>query len=89
MQRLEADFERTGKASLFAELKGFIVGDHDGTTYAQVAKKLNMSEAAAKKAASRIRLKFRRRLREEIAQTVTTNDEVEDEIRSLFTTLAT
>jgi RNA polymerase sigma-70 factor (ECF subfamily) len=87
MDRLAAEFEHNGKAELFAELKGFLIGDHAGTSYAQAATRLNLTEAAAKKAASRMRKRYRELLREEIAQTVAGPDEVEDEIRSLFAVL--
>jgi RNA polymerase sigma-70 factor (ECF subfamily) len=87
MEQLEAEFEQSGKTNLFEELKGFIIGDHAGTTYGQVAKKLNMTEAAAKKAGSRMRRRYRELLREEIAQTVAGPAEIDDEIRNLFTTL--
>ena len=43
--------------------------------------------AAAKKAASRMRRRYRELLREEISQTVAGPDEIEDEIRNLFATL--
>ncbi len=87
MERLAAEFEQSGKTKLFEELKGFIIGDHAGATYRQVAEKLNMTEAAAKKAGSRLRRRYRELLREEIAQTVEEPAEVDDEIRNLFTTL--
>jgi RNA polymerase sigma factor (sigma-70 family) len=85
--RLQNEFEQSGKGEQFTELRGFIVGDHSGTTYARVAEKLNISEAAAKQSASRMRKRYRELLREEIAQTVSGPDEVDDEIRNLFTTL--
>lgn len=84
MERLEAEFVRNGKLPQFTELKGFIIGDRAGSTYSQVAARLNMTEAAAKKAASRMRRRYRELLREEIAQTVASLDEVDDEIRKLF-----
>ena len=46
-----------------------------------------MTEAAAKKAASRLRQRYRELLRDEIGQTVSGPDEVDDEIRNLFATL--
>lgn len=85
--RLQAEFEQAGKLQQFTELKGFIIGDHSGTTYAQAAEKLDMSEAAAKKSASRMRGRYRQLLREEIGQTVSEPDQIEDEIRNLFVTL--
>ena len=57
-------------------MKGFIIGDHSGTTYGQVAEKLNMTEAAAKKSASRMRKRYRDLLREEMVQTVSRPDEM-------------
>lgn len=87
MESLEAEFVAKGKADHFVELKGFILGDHAGTTYAQVASLLNMTEAAAKKAGSRLRRRYRERLREEICQTVSGPEEVEDEMRNLFSAL--
>jgi RNA polymerase sigma factor (sigma-70 family) len=87
LERLEVEFEQAGKAKLFDLLKGFIIGDHTGTTYAQVAESLNMTEAAARKSASRMRRRYGELLREEIAQTVAGPDEVDDEIRNLFATL--
>ena len=87
MERLGAEFERAGKAQQFDQLKGFIIGDHPGMTYRQAAEQLEMSEAAAKKAASRMRRRYGELLREEIAQTVAGPDEIEDEIHKLFATL--
>ena len=87
MERLAGEFKRAGKAKQFEELKGFIIKDHAGTTHAQAATRLNMTAAAAKMSASRMRRRYRELLREEIAQTVAGPDEVDDEIRNLFATL--
>jgi RNA polymerase sigma-70 factor (ECF subfamily) len=87
LKRLEVEFERAGKGNQFEQLNGYIIGDHTGATYAQVAESLNMTEAAARKSASRMRRRYGELLREEIAQTVAGPDEVEDEIRNLFATM--
>jgi len=87
MERLAREFNDRGKGKRFDALKGFLIGDHAGASYAEVAARLNLTEAAAKQAASRMRRRYRELLREEIAQTVASPDEVEDEIRSLFQTL--
>jgi RNA polymerase sigma-70 factor (ECF subfamily) len=87
LDRLQTECEQAGKVEQFTELKGFIIGDHSSTTYAHVAEKLDMTEAAAKKSASRMRGRYRELLREEIAQTVSGPDEIDDEIRNLFVTL--
>ena len=87
LERLKAEFGAAGKAVYFEELKGFIIGDHAGTTYADVAARLNITEEAAKKTGSRMRSRYREMLREEITQTVASPDEVDDEIRNLFAIL--
>ena len=86
LQRLKQEFDETGKSKQFEVLKGFVIGDHAGTTYADAAMQLNMSEAATRKTASRMRSRYRELLQEEIAQTVSTRADVNDEIRSLFLT---
>lgn len=87
VERLAEEFEQAGKAQQFEELKGYLIGDHAGTTYAEVAMKLNMTEVAAKKAGSRMRQRYRELLREEIAQTIEDPQGVDDEIRKLFAVL--
>jgi RNA polymerase sigma-70 factor (ECF subfamily) len=87
MQRLKSEFVLAGKAEQFQQLKGFMVGDRAGTTFALAAAELNMTEGAARKVASRMRQRYRELLREEIGQTVMGPDEVENEIRNLFSTL--
>ena len=48
MQRLEAELVQAGKAKQFEELKGFLIGEHAGSTYSDVATRLEMTEAAVK-----------------------------------------
>jgi RNA polymerase sigma-70 factor (ECF subfamily) len=88
MERLEEESARAGRADQFRELKGFLIGEHGDRTYALAARTLQMTEAAARKAASRLRQRYRELLRGEIAQTVTRPEEVDDEIRNLFAVLA-
>lgn len=87
MQRLRGEFEEAGKTQQFEELKSFVIGDHAGQSYSDMAVKLNMTEVAARKAASRMRRRYRELLREEIAQTVSGPDDVDNEIRNLFVTM--
>jgi DNA-directed RNA polymerase specialized sigma24 family protein len=88
MDRLAAEFTQDGKAKQFESLKGFMIGDHGEHTYDDVAKELGTTAAAAKMAASRMRRGYRRLLRDEIAQTVASPEEVDQEIRDLFATLS-
>jgi DNA-directed RNA polymerase specialized sigma24 family protein len=88
MERLEQDFNEAGKGHLFAALKGFLVGDRPSVSYAALAAKFETTEAALKMKVQRMRYRYQRLLREEIAQTVASPEEVEDEIRYLFSVLS-
>lgn len=88
MHRLAGEFVARGKSLQFETLKGFIVGEHAGVSYREIALTLGTTEAATKQMVSRMRRRYRELLRYEIAQTVTNPGEVEDEIANLFTVLA-
>jgi RNA polymerase sigma-70 factor (ECF subfamily) len=88
LAQLEQECARTGKGELFAALKPFLLGEHGEATYATAAQDLALTVAAVKMAASRLRRRYRELLREAIAQTVSTPEDVEDEIRPLFAALA-
>ena len=81
---LQREMEDKGNGELNAALKPHLVGDADAGTYSEIAERLGMTEAGVKMAMSRLRKRYRGLLREEIAQTVSTEDEIDDEIRELF-----
>ena len=56
-------------------------------TEPELAKQFGITEAAVKMAMSRLRKRYRAMLREEIAQTVSSEEEIDDEIRDLFDSL--
>ena len=85
--RLRNDLVQAGKEHQFEHLKGYLTGDASGT-YAQVGAELGVSEGAVKVAVHRLRRQFRDLLRHEIAQTVPAADEIDDEIRHLWTAVA-
>jgi hypothetical protein len=87
MQRLEGEFGDAGKKRQFEELKGFLIGQQDSATYAEAAVTLGMTEAAVKMASHRMRRRYRDLLRAEIRETLSSPDEVEDEIAKLFASL--
>lgn len=70
----------------FEVLKGFLLGEED-VSYAAVAAHLGLSVPAVTSAIYRMRARFGVLLREEIAHTVTSEDEVEEEIRQLIKVL--
>lgn len=84
---LRAEFDKDGKSALFKCLEVHLTGERSAATYAETAKKLDMTEAAFKMAVSRLRKRFHRQLREEVAQTVATEAEIDDEIRAMMSSL--
>ncbi len=84
MSRLEREYRAAGKSGVFATLKGAVDGDSASLTGAEAANALAMSEGAVRVAAHRLRQRYRELLREEIRQTVATDEEVEIELRHLF-----
>ncbi|MBL7043981.1 MAG: hypothetical protein ISR77_35465 [Pirellulaceae bacterium] len=74
------------KKALFEGLKDTLTGARS-IGYAAIGAELGMSEGAVKVAAHRMRRRYRALLREEIAQTVASSDEIGDEIRYLLSCL--
>ena len=82
--RLRGEFEQSDKAQVFEQLKVTLTGEKTDVGYADVGARLDMSEGAVKVAVHRLRRRFRALLHEEIAQTVSSPAEVDDEIRHLW-----
>lgn len=87
MDRLQREMERAGKGQQFQLLKEFI-GGTGNASYADVASELKLSESAARMAASRMRARYRELLREEIAQTLGLEEDIDEEITQLFAIFA-
>jgi len=68
----------------FEQLKPFLTGGDSESSYALLSAELGMSEAALKVAIHRLRRRFAQSLREEIARTVASPAQVEEEIRYLL-----
>ena len=90
LARLAAEYAGSGRAAQFAQLKLALMPGPHAEPYAAIAERLGMTEAAVQEAASRLRRRYRARLREEAAATLHEPDEttVEDEIRDLIASLA-
>ena len=88
LDQIRHEFESTGQSERFRVLKPTLVREGN-TPYAQLGETLGISEDAVKVAAHRLRGRFREALRSRIAATVATAEEVDDEIRDLFSAFAT
>lgn len=87
MARLQAE-AAAKKQKLFDDLKIYLTAEKSAVPYHQVATRLNITEGAVKVAVHRLRRRYRDLLRDEIAQTVTTEEQINEEIRDLFAALA-
>jgi RNA polymerase sigma-70 factor (ECF subfamily) len=86
--RLRNEQAMAGKLEQFEQLKGCITAAGRGTSCAELASRLGTSEGAVKVSVHRLRQRYRELLEEEIANTVATRDEVEEERRHLLTALS-
>ena len=85
--RLQAQCVAEGKGHLFAELRPFLSGESE-ETYEAAARRVQIPKATLKVLVHRFRRRYEQLLREEIAPTVASPEEVEDEIRALFAALS-
>jgi RNA polymerase sigma-70 factor (ECF subfamily) len=84
MDRLQRRQEQRGKAELFAALEPCLGGSGEAVSYAEIGVRLGMSEGSVKVTVHRLRKEFGELLREEIAGTVATEAEIDEEIRQLI-----
>lgn len=88
LARLREEHIAAGKGDLFEALKIGLAGQR-GLPYADLARRLHISEGAIKVSVHRLRRRCRQLLREAIAQTVASADDVEQELRDLFVAIQT
>jgi RNA polymerase sigma-70 factor (ECF subfamily) len=88
LQRLRAEYELAGRSELFTALNSSLVGGREAQPYAELATKLDMNEGTVKVAVHRLRKRYRKLLRVEIAETMAATEDVDEELRHLFAVLA-
>ncbi|MHC4545907.1 MAG: sigma factor-like helix-turn-helix DNA-binding protein [Planctomycetota bacterium] len=77
---------RAGKSEQFDALKGSLSGQ-DESSREEIAARLNMSEGAVKVAVHRLRQRYRKLLRAAIAETVSNEADLNDEMHYLVAVL--
>jgi RNA polymerase sigma factor (sigma-70 family) len=87
LNRLREEYTASGRARQFECLRAFLSDDSQTRTQAEIAAEMGINEGAVKQAVHRMRQRYRDLLREEIAQTVGTVGDVEDELRYLISAL--
>jgi RNA polymerase sigma factor (sigma-70 family) len=84
LQRLREEHREGSRAVLFEHLQSQLWGETATIPYEELTKRLGVSNVQLRVAAHRMRQRYREILREEIAQTVSRAEEIEDEIRYLL-----
>lgn len=84
MNGLQDEWGKSGKTAQFDTLKVYLTPGKESTTYREMAESLDMTEGAVKVAVHRLKRAYRAQLRAVIAETVSTKDDIEEEIRDLF-----
>jgi RNA polymerase sigma-70 factor (ECF subfamily) len=87
MARLRQEYSRLEKLDAFEELQGFLPGGQGNASRAEMAAKRGVTAGAIDLAVHRLRQRFGALLREQVAQTVSSQAEVEEEIRYLMSAL--
>jgi RNA polymerase sigma factor (sigma-70 family) len=84
LERLREECDQGAKKRQFDELKIFLLREEGDDSLSAAAARFKLTLSALKGSIHRLRRRFRELIRDEIAQTVSSPDEVEQEIRDLF-----
>jgi RNA polymerase sigma-70 factor (ECF subfamily) len=87
LAELRREWQDGGRAEEFEALKTCLLGEIAEGGYARIAEQLGMTEGAVRVAAHRLRRKFQKHLRADIAETVSDPADIDDEIRYLIRAL--
>ena len=85
--QLRKHYADSGRGEQFEVLQPFISLEGDESSYTEIARKMDTSEPALRLLVFRMRKRFGKLLREEIAETVETAEEVEEELAWLHQAL--
>jgi RNA polymerase sigma-70 factor (ECF subfamily) len=88
LNRLKAEYQGEGNSELFAALSPTLIGARESQPYKELAAKLDTSEGAIKVAVHRLRKRYRELIRAEIAGTLASPRDIEEEMRHLFSAVA-
>jgi len=81
--QLREESVRLGNTAWFDRVRGFLATDPEEAPYAELAAELDTTAGALKTRVSRLRKRFRELLRAEVADTVESPDDIDDELRHL------
>jgi RNA polymerase sigma-70 factor (ECF subfamily) len=87
LEALKAELSAAGKEPQFTVLKGFLAAEAAPGDYAIAAHELGVADSSVPVLVHRMRQRYRQLLRSQVAQTVTSPAELNEEMRHLFEVL--
>lgn len=88
LRRLGDECEKHGRRRVFDVLSSCLAAEREDVSYARFARALGLQETAVKSLVHRLRERYRALLRDEVAETVGGENEVDDELRYLCAALS-
>lgn len=88
LRRLRMECESKGRRRVFEVLQSYLTAERSDICYQELSHTLGVPEPSVKSLLHQFRTRYRALLREEVAKTVGTQANVDDEIRYLCTTLS-
>ena len=82
--KLEGEYSKAGKSDLYARLRAVESDPQSAQTFAEIAVEMGLTESAVKSAAFRMRQRYRELVRAEVANTVGSPAEIDEELRHLI-----
>ena len=83
LETVRLEYSDPSRRELFEALQPCLAGERTELSYSRIGTDLGMSEGAVKVAAHRLRRRYREVLRAEVASTLTREEDLEDEVRTL------
>jgi hypothetical protein len=84
MAQLREEYIDSGRAKLFEHLSACLTREESAGSYAEIARELRLTAASVKQASYRLRARYREILRGEIGKTVSSPQEIDEELHFLF-----
>jgi RNA polymerase sigma-70 factor (ECF subfamily) len=88
LRRLQEECESRGRRRLFDSLSGLLLAERDEVSYPPLAQELGVSYAEIKRLVHQFRERYRYFLRAEVAETIESPDQIDEELRYLCSALA-
>ncbi len=86
--RLEREYAQSGKVNELHELKPYLTAGRGTIPYATIAAALQTSEGAARVALHRLRKRFRNLFQEAVAETISAQEDLDQEVRYVLEVLS-